>query len=73
MEMEAILMHGSVWPLVELDKESRKQDLQDALTFGSYKGASAKPEAHQKLIGKDVKYGYRIPILISCRTSIPGL
>jgi hypothetical protein len=31
--MEAILTHGSVWPLVELDKDLRKQDLQDALTL----------------------------------------
>jgi hypothetical protein len=43
--MEAILMHGSVWPLLELDKDLRKQDLQDALTFGNHKGASTKPES----------------------------
>ncbi len=43
--MEAILTHGNIWPLVELDKDLRKQDLQDALTFGNHKGSSAKPEA----------------------------
>jgi hypothetical protein len=71
--MEAILTHGSVWPLVELDEDLRKLDLQEALTFGNHKGASAKPEALQKLIDKDVKYGYSITIPISCVTPIPGL
>jgi hypothetical protein len=71
--MESILTHGSIWPLVELDKDLRKQDLQDTLTFGNHKGASAKPEALQKLIGKNIKYGYSISIPISCIMSIPGL
>jgi hypothetical protein len=57
---------------VELDKDLTKQDLQDALTFGNHKEASAKPELLPKLLGKDVKYGYSIPIPISCETSIPG-
>ncbi len=48
-------MHGSVWPLLELDKDLRKQDLQDALTFGNHKGASTKPESLWKLISKDAK------------------
>jgi hypothetical protein len=71
--MEAILTHGSVWPLVELDKDTRKQDLQGALTFGNHTSASAKPEALQKLIGKDIKYGDSIPIPILCLALIPGL
>ncbi len=66
-------MHGSVWQYMELDKNLRKKDLQDALILGNYKGASAKPEALLKLISKDVKYGYNIPILILCVTSIPVL
>jgi hypothetical protein len=69
-QIEAILMHGSVWPLVELDKDLRKQDLQDAITFGTHRGTSAKPELLQKCIVKDVKYGYSMPILISCVMSI---
>jgi hypothetical protein len=43
--MEPILTHGSVWPLVELEEDLRKQGLQDAFTFGNHKGASARPEA----------------------------
>ncbi len=66
-------MHGSIWPLVKLDKDLRKQDLLDAPTSNNHKGASAMPEALQKLIGKDVKYGYSILIPILCIMSIPGL
>jgi hypothetical protein len=71
--MKAILMHGGVWPLVELEEELRKHDLPDILTFCKHKGTSAMPEALQKLICKDVKYGYSILIPILCVTSIPGL
>jgi hypothetical protein len=71
--MEAILMRGNVSPLVELDKDLRKQDVQKALTFYTHKGASAKPESLWKLICKDVNYGYSIAIPILCVTSIPGL
>jgi hypothetical protein len=50
--MEAILMQGIVWPLVELDKDLRKQDLQDALTLGNHKGTSVMPESLRKLMAK---------------------
>ena len=49
--MEAFLTHGSKWPLVEISKEERVQDLYNALTFGNHKGALAKPELLMKLIG----------------------
>ncbi len=53
--MEAILTHGSRWPLEELCEKDRQKDLEDALTFGNHKGASAKPDLLRNLIGKDVK------------------
>jgi hypothetical protein len=43
------------------------------LTFGNHNGASAKSELLKKLIGKDVKYGYSIPILLDSTKLIPGL
>jgi hypothetical protein len=49
------------------------QDLDNALTFGNYKGASAKPELLKRLIGKDVKYGYSVPIPLDSIKLIPGL
>jgi hypothetical protein len=35
--MEAILTHGSKWPLVEISKEDRVQDLNNAITFSNHK------------------------------------
>jgi hypothetical protein len=71
--MKQILIEGSKWSLDELSKESRQKDLINALAFGNHKGASAKPELLRHLISKDVKYGYSLPIPLSCVKSIPGL
>jgi hypothetical protein len=38
--MEAFLLEGSKWSLVEISKNEQQQDLVDALTFGNHKGAS---------------------------------
>jgi hypothetical protein len=48
-------------------------DLEDELTFGNHKGASAKPDILRNLISKDVKYGYSLLIPLSSVKSIPGL
>jgi hypothetical protein len=41
--MEVILTHDDKWPLVEISKEERVQDLNNSLTFGYHKGTLAKP------------------------------
>jgi hypothetical protein len=56
-----------------LSKESRASNLQDALTFGNHKGALKKLDLLLKLIGKDVKAGYSVPIPLESVTRIPGL
>ncbi len=71
--MKQILIKGNKWLLEKLSKESRQKDLINALAFGNHKGALAKPELLQHLISKDVKYGYSLPIPLSCVKSIPGL
>jgi hypothetical protein len=71
--MEAILTHSSKWPLFEISKEEQVQDLNNALTFGNHKGALAKPELLKKLIGKDVKCRYSVPIPLDSIKQIPGL
>jgi hypothetical protein len=71
--MEDFLTHGSKWPLVEIIKEERANNLNGVLTFGNHKGALAKPELLLKLIGKDVKYSYSIPIPLKSMKLIPGL
>ncbi len=41
--MECLLIKGSKWPLTELSKRDRIEDLNKALQFGNHKGASQKP------------------------------
>jgi len=60
--MEDILKNGSKWPLEEISEEDRVSDLQEALIFGNHKGALSNPDLLKKLISKDVKYGYSLPI-----------
>jgi hypothetical protein len=36
-KMEKILKNGSKWPLAEISKEERQQEILDALTFGNHK------------------------------------
>jgi hypothetical protein len=48
-------------------------DSNHALNFRNHKGALAKPELLLKLIGKDIKYGYSIPIPLDSVKLIPGL
>ena len=38
LRMESILTRGSFWPLEDLDKDLRKQDVDEALAFGNHKG-----------------------------------
>jgi hypothetical protein len=71
--MEGILTNGSKWSLEELSEETRVSNLNDALTFGNHKDASKKPDLLLKLIGKDVNYGYSVPIPLKSVTRISGL
>jgi hypothetical protein len=71
--MEDFFTHCSKWPLVEISKEEQVNNLNDALTFRNHKGALAKPKLLLKLISKDVKYGYSVPIPLDSVKLIPGL
>jgi hypothetical protein len=71
--MKSILANGSKWPLTEISEDDQAKDLQEALTLGSHKGASSKPALLKKLISKDVKYGYSLPIPLDNVTKIKGL
>ena len=71
--MENILKNGSKWPLEEISEEDRASDLQEALIFGNHKGASSKSDLLKKLISKDVKFGYSLPIPLESVTRIKGL
>jgi hypothetical protein len=71
--MEAFLSEGSKWPLAEISENEQQQDLIDALTFKNCKSALQKPAILKKLIAKDIKYGYSLPIPLSSVQLIPGL
>ena len=71
--MKDILKNGSKWLLEEISEEDRASNLQEALIFGNHKGASSKPDLLKKLISKDVKYGYSLPIPLESVTQIKGL
>jgi hypothetical protein len=71
--MKDFLEEGSIWPLAKLSKEEQRKDIEDALAFSNHKGTSQKPELLKKLVGKDVKYGYSLPIPLSSVQLIPGL
>jgi hypothetical protein len=71
--MESILTHGSKWPLINTSNNNRANNVINALTFGNHKGMSTKPDLLKKLVEKDVKYSYSIPIPLESVTKIPGL
>jgi hypothetical protein len=64
-QMKDFLEEGSIWLLAKLGEEERQKDIEDALAVGNHKGALQKPELLKKLVGKDVKYGYSLPIPLS--------
>ena len=71
--MKDFLNYGSKWPLDEISEEERVNNLNKVPTFGNHKGTLAKPELLLKLIGKDGKYKYSIPIPLNSVKLIPGL
>ena len=71
--MKSILHNGSVFPLTNLDEETRIADLEAALVRGNHKGAKDKPVLLKKLFGKDVTYAYAAPFPLGKLTRIPGV
>jgi hypothetical protein len=59
--MSQILTHASEWPLKPLNK-GRQADVDKGISFGNHKGASLQPDLLQKLISKNIYYGYCIPL-----------
>jgi hypothetical protein len=71
--MSKILQNGSEWPLKPLNEELRHNDVNSALAFGNHKGASLQPELLQKLVSKDVHFGYCLPLPLDKAWKIPGI
>jgi hypothetical protein len=70
--MSKILENGLEWPLEPLDEELRRNDVGVALAFGNHKGASLQPKLLQKLVSKDVHFGYCLPLPLDKTRKIPG-
>ena len=70
--LKKTLLHGSDWPLLDLDEETRLNDFESALARGNHKGAQKKPELLFDLINKDVVHGYCLPVPLSKLIRLPG-
>ena len=70
--MSKILENGSEWPLEPLNEELRRNDVDAALAFGNHKGVSLQPKLLQKLVSKDVHFGYCLPLPLDKTRKIPG-
>jgi hypothetical protein len=68
-----LLKEGSDWPLEELDKEKRKDNVKEALTFENHKGASTNPVLLWALVNKDVTYGFAIPFPLDKIEELKGI
>ncbi len=73
MRMSQILTNDSEWPLEPLNKESRRADIRETLSFGNHKGASMKPELLLQLMSKDVHFGYCLPLPLAKAKKIPDI
>eukprot|EP00956_Cyclotella_meneghiniana_P034348 scaffold103894_cov40-Cyclotella_meneghiniana.AAC.3 len=72
-KMKAILQNGSLFPVTELDEETRLADLEAALARGNHKGASEKLDLLMKLVTKDVIHGYAMALPLNKLPRIPGV
>ena len=66
------LNEGADSPLDDLDFDSRKQDLEEALEFGNHKGADDNPELFQTMMEDDVTHGYSLVIPRNKVTQLQG-
>ncbi len=71
--MKQILTHGLHWPLDDLPEEQRIANIYEAIKFGNHKGATNDPDLLRKLVEKDVKYSYCIPLPLRKAKLIPKL
>ena len=71
--MPKIPQNGSEWHLETLDEELRHDDINAGLAFRNHKGASLQPKLLQKLVSKDVHFGYCPPLPLDKAQKIPGV
>ena len=57
----------------ELDPEFRLLDLEDAIIFGTRKGATQNEDLLKKLVEKDVMYGWGLVLSLDNMKLVPGI
>ena len=57
----------------EISEEERSTEVQANIERGNHKSAEESPEVVHKLLAKDVKHGFSIPIKASAVTKIRGV
>ena len=68
--MSKILENGSEWPLEPPNEELRCNNVNAALAFGN--GVTLQPDFLQKLVSKDVHFGYCLPLPLDKARKISG-
>jgi hypothetical protein len=71
--LKKTLNNGSEWPVHEIDKDERSNDVQEALTFGNHKGATTKPELLKALVNGNVSQGFATPFPINKINRLNGV
>lgn len=70
--MKAILTEGVDFPLENLSRSKRNQDLKDALEFGNHKGALKNAELLHSKLETEVKHAFALPIPLDHILDIDG-
>lgn len=60
------------YPLEDVPNSTKKKDTEEALEFGNHKGASKYKEFFEKLLQKDIEYGYSLTIPLEKVLKIEG-
>jgi hypothetical protein len=71
--MKEILIHGSQWLMVSLNKVLHQANVKEALFFGNHERVSKNPTLLCKLVKKDIKFGFCMPLSLHKGRLIPGL
>ncbi len=69
--MRSVLTFEPSWPLAPLDETEREKDVEEAIIFGSHKGAVKQQDLLIKLVKDNVTQGFALPLPLDKIASIP--
>ena len=65
------LIHGVKTKFTKINETDRKSDLEEAIHRGNHKSASERPDDLKRLVDKDLRYGFQMPITKEAARLIP--